>query len=57
MDFRILGPLEVVGDAGPLRLGGPKQHAVLAREDALADLSEEPSAPARDSPVGRKGSA
>src|SRR4029453_8444820 len=30
MDFRILGPLQVVGDDGPLRLGGPKQHAVLA---------------------------
>jgi DNA-binding SARP family transcriptional activator len=29
-DFRILGPLEVVGDAGPLLLGGQKQRAVLA---------------------------
>jgi DNA-binding SARP family transcriptional activator len=29
-DFRILGPLEVVGDEGPLPLGGQKQRAVLA---------------------------
>jgi Bacterial transcriptional activator domain len=28
--FRILGPLEVVDDEGPLRLGGPKQRATLA---------------------------
>src|SRR3954449_1795320 len=30
MDFRILGPLEVVGDDGPLALGGAKQRALLA---------------------------
>jgi DNA-binding SARP family transcriptional activator len=30
LDFRILGPLEVVGDDGPIRLGGPKQRATLA---------------------------
>ena len=30
LDFRVLGPLEVVGDQGPVRLGGPKQRAVLA---------------------------
>jgi DNA-binding SARP family transcriptional activator len=30
MEFRILGPLEVLGDGGPLKLGGPKQRAVLA---------------------------
>ena len=30
MEFRVLGPLEVVGDDGPLQLGGPKQRAVLA---------------------------
>jgi serine/threonine protein kinase/DNA-binding SARP family transcriptional activator/ABC-type transport system substrate-binding protein len=30
MEFRILGPLEVSGDDGPRKLGGPKQHAVLA---------------------------
>jgi DNA-binding SARP family transcriptional activator len=30
LDFRILGPLEVVGDDGALRLGGPKQRATLA---------------------------
>jgi DNA-binding SARP family transcriptional activator len=29
-EFRILGPLEVVGDKGPLRLGGPRQRATLA---------------------------
>jgi DNA-binding SARP family transcriptional activator/nucleotide-binding universal stress UspA family protein len=29
LDFRILGPLEVVGDQGPIRLGGPKQRATL----------------------------
>src|SRR5262245_10163933 len=28
--FRILGTLEVAGENGPLRLGGPKQRAVLA---------------------------
>jgi DNA-binding SARP family transcriptional activator len=28
--FCVLGPLEVVGDSGPLRLGGPKQRATLA---------------------------
>ena len=30
LDFRILGPLEVVGDAGPIALGGPRRRAVLA---------------------------
>jgi DNA-binding SARP family transcriptional activator len=30
LDFRILGPLEVVDDDGPIRLGGPKQRATLA---------------------------
>jgi DNA-binding SARP family transcriptional activator len=30
LQFRILGPLEVAGDAGPLPLGGPRQRAVLA---------------------------
>lgn len=30
LEFRILGPLEVVGDRGPLPLGGPKQRATLA---------------------------
>jgi len=30
LEFRILGPLEVVGEDGPLRLGGPKQRATLA---------------------------
>jgi DNA-binding SARP family transcriptional activator len=30
LDFRILGPLEVVGDAGPIGLGGPRRRAVLA---------------------------
>jgi serine/threonine-protein kinase len=30
MEFRILGPLEVVGEEGPLRLGGHKPRAVLA---------------------------
>jgi DNA-binding SARP family transcriptional activator len=30
IDFRILGPLEVVGDDGSIRLGGPKQRATLA---------------------------
>ncbi|HSC73793.1 MAG TPA: AfsR/SARP family transcriptional regulator [Gaiellaceae bacterium] len=30
LDFRILGPLEVVADHGPVRLGGPKQRATLA---------------------------
>lgn len=30
LDFRILGPLEVVGEDGPIQLGGPKQRATLA---------------------------
>jgi DNA-binding SARP family transcriptional activator len=30
LEFRILGPLEVVADGAPLRLGGPKQRATLA---------------------------
>lgn len=30
MEFRILGPLEVVRDAGPLDVGGPRQQTVLA---------------------------
>ena len=30
LDFRILGPLEVVADGASLRLGGPKQRSTLA---------------------------
>ena len=30
LEFQILGPLEVTGDDGPLRLGGLKQRATLA---------------------------
>jgi DNA-binding SARP family transcriptional activator len=30
LEFRILGPLEVVGENGPIQLGGPKQRATLA---------------------------
>ena len=30
LEFRILGPLEVVGSSGPVQLGGPKQRATLA---------------------------
>ena len=30
LEFRILSPLEVVGSAGPVHLGGPKQRATLA---------------------------
>ena len=30
MEFRVLGPLEVLGPHGALRLGGPKQRALLA---------------------------
>lgn len=30
MEFRVLGPLEVLGDSGPIHLGGQKQRAVLA---------------------------
>jgi len=30
LEFRILGPLEVVGEHGPVSLGGPKQRATLA---------------------------
>ena len=30
LEFRILGPLEVVGPHGPVHLGGPKQRATLA---------------------------
>ena len=30
MEFRLLGPVEVVGDGGAVALGGPKQRALLA---------------------------
>ncbi len=30
LEFRILGPLEVADERGPMRLGGPKQRATLA---------------------------
>jgi serine/threonine protein kinase/ABC-type glycerol-3-phosphate transport system substrate-binding protein len=30
MRFKVLGPLEAVGDDGPVSLGGPKQRTVLA---------------------------
>jgi DNA-binding SARP family transcriptional activator len=30
LEFRILGPVEAHGPAGPVRLGGPRQQAVLA---------------------------
>jgi DNA-binding SARP family transcriptional activator len=30
LEFRILGPLEVVGERGPIRLGGTRQRATLA---------------------------
>ena len=30
LEFRILGPLEVVSDGSPVPLGGPKQRATLA---------------------------
>jgi WD40 repeat protein/DNA-binding SARP family transcriptional activator/energy-coupling factor transporter ATP-binding protein EcfA2 len=30
VDFRVLGPIEVVGEAGAVKLGGPRQRAVLA---------------------------
>ena len=30
LQFCVLGPLEVAGDGGPLRLGGPRQRATLA---------------------------
>ena len=30
LEFHILGPLEVVAEGGPVRLGGPKQRATLA---------------------------
>ena len=30
MEYRVLGPLEVAGESGPVALGGPKQRSVLA---------------------------
>src|SRR5512134_2464365 len=30
MEYRVLGPLEVLGSEGPLPLGGTKQRALLA---------------------------
>ena len=30
LEFRVLGPLEVVGERGPVSLGGPRQRATLA---------------------------
>jgi DNA-binding SARP family transcriptional activator len=61
MEFRILGPLEVRGEAGPVGLGGPKQRALLAflllnanevvSSERLIDAlwEEEPPATARKS--------
>jgi DNA-binding SARP family transcriptional activator len=39
MEFRILGPLQVLDDARPLALGGPKQRAVLAHLILRANLT------------------
>ena len=59
MRFRVLGPLEVTGEDGPITLGGPRQRAVLAHllvranqvvpADALIDQvwGEEPPNTAR----------
>jgi DNA-binding SARP family transcriptional activator len=30
VEFRLLGPVEVVGEGGAVALGGPKQRALLA---------------------------
>src|SRR3954453_10486923 len=30
LEFRVLGPLEVLAGGSPVRLGGPRQRAVLA---------------------------
>jgi DNA-binding SARP family transcriptional activator len=30
IEFRVLGPVEAIGDDGPLQLGAPKQRALLA---------------------------
>jgi DNA-binding SARP family transcriptional activator len=61
MEFRILGPLEVRGEAGPIVVGGAKQRALLAflllnanqvvSSDRLIDAvwEEEPPATARKS--------
>ncbi len=61
MRFRVLGPIEVVGERGSIVLGGPKQRAVLAHlivranqvvtTDALIGLiwGEEPPEAARNS--------
>jgi YVTN family beta-propeller protein len=60
LEFRVLGPLEVIADSVPLDVGGPKQRAVLAllllranevvpRELLIDDLwGEAPPATARD---------
>ena len=37
MRFRVLGPIEVTGESGPIPLGGPKQRAVLAQLVIHAD--------------------
>jgi DNA-binding SARP family transcriptional activator/ABC-type glycerol-3-phosphate transport system substrate-binding protein len=64
MHFRVLGPIEVSGEDGPLPLGGPKQRAVLAHlivranqvvsADALIDLvwNEDPPPAARSTLQG-----
>src|SRR4051812_3531195 len=31
VEFRVLGPLEVVGEAGVVPVGGPRERALLAR--------------------------
>jgi hypothetical protein len=36
MDFRILGPLEVLGEGRAVKLGGGKQRALLGMDDYAA---------------------
>jgi hypothetical protein len=63
--FRILGPLEVTGESGPISLGGPKQRGVLAilllranqvvPVEQLADELYDGPVPATATPQTKKG--
>jgi len=63
VEFRILGPLEVVADGVALHLGTPRQRTLLgmlliwagdvvSQDRLLDDLWDEPPATARQHPAG-----
>jgi DNA-binding SARP family transcriptional activator len=67
MDYRVLGPLEVRKDDGPLPLGGAKQRALLAllllnanrvvARERLIDLLWDEDPPASSRRAGTAGAS